>query len=92
MNKPEILSAIKARVKFFNTQVSQSSSDPTCPKSKSPKMSNAQVSQIVKAQVTQSPSHPKLKSPKDQVTQSPSCPDCQKSKLPRLPKVQVATM
>ena len=40
-------------------------------------MSNVQVSQIVKAHVTQSPSHPKLKLPKVQVAQiakSPSCP------------------
>ena len=37
--------------------------------SKSPKLYNVQVSQIVIAQVTQSSSHPKLKSPKVQVAQ-----------------------
>ena len=42
----------------------QSSSHPRCPKPKSPKLSNDQVPQIVKAQVTQSSSHPKLKLPK----------------------------
>ena len=49
--------------------------------SKSPKLSNVKVSQIVKAQVTQSSSHPKLKSPNVQVAQiakSPSCPQVHK--------------
>ena len=81
MNKPEILSAIKARVQFFNTQVSQSSSHPTCPKSKSPKMSNVQVSKLSKPMLL------KVQVPKAQVTQSLSHP---KFKLPKLPKVQVA--
>ena len=49
--------------------------------SKSPKLSNVQVSQILKAQVTQSSSHPQLKSPNVQVAQiakSPSCPQVHK--------------
>ena len=50
--------------------------------SKSPKLSRVQVSQIIKAQVTQSSSHSKLKSLKAQVTQSPSCQNCQKAELP----------
>ena len=43
-------------------------------------MSNVQVSQIVKAQVTQRPSHPKLKLPKVQVVQI--------AKSPRGPQVK----
>ena len=43
-------------------------------------MSNVQVSQIVKAQVTQSPSHPKLKLPKVQIAQI--------AKSPRGPQVK----
>ena len=90
MNKPEILSAIKAQVKFFNTQVSQSSSHPTCPKSKSPEMSKVQVTWDVQSPSfpnCQGPSYSKSKSHKSQVPKSSSYP---KSKLPRLPKVQVA--
>ena len=52
---------------------------------KSPKLSKVQVTQAVQCPSfpnCQSPSHPKLKSPKAQVTQSISCPNCQKSKLP----------
>ena len=53
-------------------------------------MSNAQVSQIVKAQVTQSPSHPKLKLPKVQVAQiakSPSCPHVEKTYCSPMAKI-----
>ena len=78
-NKPEILSAIKARVKFFNTtsfpiirfsnklfkvQVTQGIQSPSFPKCPKPKSP--------KAQVTQSTSHPKHKSPNAQVTKGRS--------------------
>ena len=72
-NKPEILSAIKARVKFFNT-----SSFPII------RFSN----KLFKVQVTQgiqSPSFPKCpkpKSPKAQVTQCTSHPRSKFHKLP----------
>ena len=49
--------------------------------SKSPKLSNVQVSQILKAQVTHSSSHPKLKSPKAQVIQSSSHPKLKSTKV-----------
>ena len=45
-------------------------------------MSNDQVSQIVKAQITQSLSHPKLKLPKVRVAhiaKRPSCPHVEKT-------------
>ena len=61
------------------TQLVQSPSHLRCPMPKFPKLSRPK---LLKVQVTQSSSHPKLKSPKAQVTQSPSCPDCQKSKFP----------
>ena len=48
--------------------------------SKSPKLSNVKVSQIVKAQVTQSWSHPKLKSPKVQVAQIAKSANCKQVK------------
>ena len=75
-NKPEILSAIKARVKFYNTssfpiirfsnklskvQVTQGIQSPSFPKCPKPKSP--------KAQVTQSTSHPMHKSPKVEVPQ-----------------------
>ena len=75
-NKPEILSAIKARVKFFNTssfpiirfsnklfkvQVTQGIQSPSFPKCPKPKSPKAQVTQIT--------SHPKHKSPNAHVTQ-----------------------
>ena len=82
-NKPEILSAIKARVKFYNTssfpiirfsnklfkvQVTQGIQSPSFPKCPKPKSP--------KAQVTQSSSHPKHKSPNAQVTQGRSSTSC----------------
>ena len=65
--------------KVEDTQLVQCPSHLSCPMSKFPKLSKPK---LLKAQVTQSSSHPKLKSPKAQVTQSPSCPNCQKSELP----------
>ena len=86
-NKPEILSAWKAWVKFFNTsnfpiisqvtQIVQSTSHPSCPMSKFPKLSKLKSP---KAQVTQSSSRPKLKSPKVQVAQIAKSANCKQVK------------
>ena len=74
----------------YSKQVAQSPSHPSCPKSKSPKLSNVQVAQIVKFQVAQSPSHPKLKLPKVQVAQIAQSPSCSKSKLPKIKVGQIS--
>ena len=69
-------------LKFQVTQLVQSPSHLIRPKSKFPKLPRPK---LLKVQVTQISSHPKLKLPKIHVTQiakSPSCPGCQKSKLP----------
>ena len=61
------------------TQLVQSPSHLRCPMSKFPKLSRPK---LLKVQVTQSSSHPKLKLPKVQVAQiakSPSCPHIEKT-------------
>ena len=79
-------SAIHKFPNNYSSQITQSPSYPSCPKSKSPKVSKVQVTQIAqspscsksklpKVQVTQSPCCQKLKMFKVQVAQSPSCPN-----------------
>ena len=70
ISRLKILSASKAWVKIYNTQVSQSWRHPTCPMSKSPSCPMSKFPKL---------SMPKLL--KAEVAQSPSCPNCQKCKL-----------